>query len=114
MRISDWSSDVCSSDLPQHQTLAASTSALAKPSAASRSKPMSSSCAAVKPSFSRQKASPSVHLLKANLTSKAAPSAPRSEERRVGKECVSQCRYRWSPDREKKKNKQQDTKEQQK
>src|SRR3546814_13921573 len=21
----------------------------------------------------------------------------RSEERRVGKECVSQCRYRWSP-----------------
>src|SRR3546814_18629236 len=22
----------------------------------------------------------------------------RSEERRVGKECVSQCRYRWSPD----------------
>src|SRR3546814_12997539 len=23
---------------------------------------------------------------------------PRSEERRVGKECVSTCRYRWSPD----------------
>src|SRR3546814_5913449 len=23
--------------------------------------------------------------------------APRSEERRVGKECVSTCRYRWSP-----------------
>src|SRR3546814_17468647 len=22
----------------------------------------------------------------------------RSEERRVGKECVSQCRYRWAPD----------------
>src|SRR3546814_15654562 len=22
---------------------------------------------------------------------------PRSEERRVGKECVSKCRYRWSP-----------------
>src|SRR3546814_14968345 len=22
---------------------------------------------------------------------------PRSEERRVGKECVSTCRYRWSP-----------------
>src|SRR3546814_19049724 len=22
----------------------------------------------------------------------------RSEERRVGKECVSPCRYRWSPD----------------
>src|SRR3546814_423758 len=24
-------------------------------------------------------------------------SAPRSEERRVGKECVSTCRSRWSP-----------------
>src|SRR3546814_11542407 len=26
----------------------------------------------------------------------------RSEERRVGKECVSTCRYRWSPHHEKK------------
>src|SRR3546814_15838837 len=26
----------------------------------------------------------------------------RSEERRVGKECVSTCRYRWSPDHSKK------------
>src|SRR3546814_18641504 len=25
-------------------------------------------------------------------------SPTRSEERRVGKECVSTCRYRWSPD----------------
>src|SRR3546814_14980374 len=27
----------------------------------------------------------------------------RSEERRVGKECVSTCRFRWSPEYEKKK-----------
>src|SRR3546814_11433123 len=27
----------------------------------------------------------------------------RSEERRVGKECVSTCRSRWAPDHEKKK-----------
>src|SRR3546814_16709945 len=26
-----------------------------------------------------------------------AGNDPRSEERRVGKECVSTCRYRWSP-----------------
>src|SRR3546814_21094896 len=26
-----------------------------------------------------------------------AQDNPRSEERRVGKECVSTCRYRWSP-----------------
>src|SRR3546814_20311423 len=29
--------------------------------------------------------------------SKQAGSKPRSEERRVGKECVSTCRSRWSP-----------------
>src|SRR3546814_15579790 len=28
---------------------------------------------------------------------KRAPVSPRSEERRVGKECVSTCRSRWSP-----------------
>src|SRR3546814_15942517 len=32
------------------------------------------------------------------------PPHRRSEERRVGKECVSTCRYRWSPYPEKKKN----------
>src|SRR3546814_16669169 len=31
--------------------------------------------------------------------------AGRSEERRVGKECVSTCRSRWSPSHYKKKNK---------
>src|SRR3546814_12885909 len=31
--------------------------------------------------------------------------SPRSEERRVGKECVSPCRSRWSPYNEKKKQK---------
>src|SRR3546814_11332475 len=29
----------------------------------------------------------------------------RSEERRVGKECVSKCRSRWTPNNSKKKNK---------
>src|SRR6056297_568008 len=32
-----------------------------------------------------------------------ASGSPRSEERRVGKECVSTCRSRWSPYHEKKK-----------
>src|SRR3546814_17507985 len=31
----------------------------------------------------------------------------RSEERRVGKECVSTCRSRWSPDHKKKNNRKQ-------
>src|SRR3546814_12075520 len=29
---------------------------------------------------------------------RAARRRPRSDERRVGKECVSQCRIRWSPE----------------
>src|SRR3546814_11548329 len=35
--------------------------------------------------------------------SRIVGGANRSEERRVGKECVSTCRSRWSPDNEKKK-----------
>src|SRR3546814_20734367 len=34
----------------------------------------------------------------------AEPDNQRSEERRVGKECVSTCKSRWSPDHSKKKN----------
>src|SRR3546814_15125262 len=34
-------------------------------------------------------------------------AVPRSEERRVGKECVSTCRSRWSPYHSKKKHKRQ-------
>src|SRR3546814_11332582 len=36
---------------------------------------------------------------------KRGPDAGRSEERRVGKECVSTCRSRWSPYHTKKTNK---------
>src|SRR3546814_13677858 len=37
------------------------------------------------------------------LENDAASPSLRSEERRVGKECVSTCRSRWSPDHYKKK-----------
>src|SRR3546814_3245749 len=70
LRISDWSSDVCSSDLP-------SSSAWPRKSARSCTSPMS-------PRSSWTRGS-------------CPPAARRSEERRVGKECVSTCRYRWSP-----------------
>src|SRR3546814_4013922 len=69
MRISDWSSDVCSSDLPS--TSAASTSC----------------CSAGR---QRNERSMRPQRVKRIFT-------PRSEERRVGKECVSTCRSRWSP-----------------
>src|SRR3546814_20744709 len=37
------------------------------------------------------------HLAAARPTSVSEASYSRSEERRVGKECVSTCRFRWSP-----------------
>src|SRR3546814_5910408 len=63
MRISDWSSDVCSSDLR---------------------------C---------ESPAPLKHETQGALRVSMAwrDFAGRSEERRVGKECVSTCRSRWSP-----------------
>src|SRR3546814_4333634 len=65
MRISDWSSDVCSSDLR-----------------AARSGARRGRRHRVPAGSARQPRS---------------PCGARSEERRVGKECVSTCRSRWSP-----------------
>src|SRR3546814_6997527 len=62
MRISDWSSDVCSSDLPVDQR--------------------------------RVDLAQLAVLLPQRLN---LGGRGRSEERRVGKECVSTCRSRWSP-----------------
>src|SRR3546814_15234563 len=41
---------------------------------------------------------------KTKLASHGLDLVDRSEERRVGKECVSTCSYRWSPYHSKKKN----------
>src|SRR3546814_18411692 len=75
MRISDLSSDVCSSDL------------LGFASLPGRFEDLSASVAMAEE-----------YALALGVT--------RSEERRVGKECVSTCRSRWSPYHYKKKTKQ--------
>src|SRR3546814_9098639 len=88
MRISDWSSDVCSSDL-----VAADP---AKPVQAQDAKP--EEAPALPRPAKHEAATPF-----ADTTPAAAPKTGkavdtgRSEERRVGKECVSTCRSRWSP-----------------
>src|SRR3546814_2510773 len=68
MRISDWSSDVCSSDL-------------SKPTMISNV--------------------PGIwaigDVIPGPMLAHKAEDEGRSEERRVGKECVSTCRSRWSP-----------------
>src|SRR3546814_9447936 len=73
MRISDWSSDVCSSDLDRHRR---------PPHAEKRTARQAGPCLMVR----RDRLLPCRHGLRG-----------RSEERRVGKECVSTCRSRWSP-----------------
>src|SRR3546814_3830818 len=78
MRISDWSSDVCSSDLA---VTGAASSILGKGYNFIGSRQMARS----------------VRLLKTGTWSWSARLISRSEERRVGKECVSTCRSRWSP-----------------
>src|SRR3546814_10803750 len=70
MRISDWSSDVCSSDL---RLDLAGPIRLAAPM-----------------SFG-------IKVLGVPLAAFMKRHPARSEERRVGKECVSTCRSRWSP-----------------
>src|SRR3546814_14205360 len=75
MRISDWSSDVCSSDL------ASPLPAAADPLAVGRST-----------QYLYWRASTIF-----GGTNEIQRSIIRSEERRVGKECVSTCRSRWSP-----------------
>src|SRR3546814_19579183 len=114
VRISDWSSDVCSSDLPPLQVANASkndkfnyssslsSSAAAKPR--SSSPPRSTSLSGESPSSSTSMSRSSSPTQSASASTLSAPSlgasskGSRSAERRVGKECVSTCRYGWSPE----------------
>src|SRR3546814_4669619 len=79
MRISDWSSDVCSSDLAARYAGLVEDRALAD-----------SIFNAISDGWQRTHDS----LLDATGQRRLLE---RSEERRVGKECVSTCRSRWSP-----------------
>src|SRR3546814_2084634 len=98
MRISDWSSDVCSSDL-----ILAVTAALATASAPS----MAQTKVTISQAFQSMLYLPFYVAIDKGFFKKEGidvdkETAGRSEERRVGKECVSTCRSRWSPYHEKK------------
>src|SRR3546814_8803384 len=78
MRISDWSSDVCSSDLSKvHKTSMGIGSTIRIQNNRIDNPPKTTGSSRIRWN--------------------------RSEERRVGKECVSTCRSRWSPYHYKKK-----------
>src|SRR3546814_4711548 len=120
MRISDWSSDVCSSDLSpdRFQTcLCKKTRRNARcqrafsadqksshgfpPRRPAPEPPLPSSLRWKRKSVSKERRrysplEPSQELARRSRSVEQSLSM-RSEERRVGKECVSTCRSRWSP-----------------
>src|SRR3546814_2577371 len=88
MRISDWSSDVCSSDLNSRTT--------------GDNRCMTNAAETHDSIRAVQWQDDHLRLLDQRLLPGEerwieCRDAARSEERRVGKECVSTCRSRWSP-----------------
>src|SRR3546814_15214551 len=96
MRISDWSSDVCSSDLLWQ--------VLHKPQDIVQFYQLRCARNAHYPHIMKASAETPLrprlggHILVDQLLAQGTEHVfCRSEERRVGKECVSTCRSRWSP-----------------
>src|SRR3546814_2984854 len=79
MRISDWSSDVCSSDLLEARGIPAVLVTVAATDGSAPREAGTKMVVTETDSFA------------------TIGGGTRSEERRVGKEWVSQCRSRWSP-----------------
>src|SRR3546814_12977086 len=99
MRISDWSSDVCSSDL-----LPVIIGVAGRQFAAPVDRePESFELPAHRVDIGARPAVRVDALFHRGIFRRHAKGV-RSEERRVGKECVSTCRSRWSPYHYKKKN----------
>src|SRR3546814_5073354 len=90
MRISDWSSDVCSSDL----TWAAAMSLFASSFRGMGFKAEAGVEQGLSADF-RETGKPISGL---ETVEQQFGFFDRSEERRVGKECVNTCRSRWSPE----------------
>src|SRR3546814_7741803 len=82
MRISDWSSDVCFSDL--------------KPEAPPKPVPTEAQQQAQARAVAKNSGLLAMTDQLAELRDQSLHGLDRSEERRVGKECDSTCRSRWS------------------
>src|SRR3546814_13105666 len=100
MRISDWSPDVCSSDLHQFAADWGPVHPDRAPAGSWHLVADSGNGGSASSSFDKTKSASKMlsFVLSIIFISFFAGVAQwRSEERRVGKECVSTCRYRWSP-----------------
>src|SRR3546814_14236740 len=110
MRISDWSSDVCSSDLRLGDRRLVG---VAEPGEQLRLRRRLHGEIGERGDADRRghraRGQRALHRRLADelrqRSQAAAQAGGRSEERRVGKECGSTCRYRWAEDPEKQKPK---------
>src|SRR3546814_13743677 len=96
MRISDWSSDVCSSDLESHWMI------VQEYIRADGGNPFRDWFDSLDPQAAAKVTTGLLRLELGNVSNVkwiggGLGEYRRSEERRVGKECVSTCRSRWSP-----------------
>src|SRR3546814_14240282 len=112
MRIRDWSSDVCSSDLLDARIsqiraiLEDSKSDWDREKAQERLGKLAGSVAVIKVGAAtevelkekKHRVEAALSATRAALEEGIVPGGGRSEERRVGKECVSTSRSRWTPD----------------
>src|SRR3546814_2349433 len=103
MRISDWSSDVCSSDLLPPRADAgvrparpagAGATLVPPPRGGRPGGPVGRGRARAWGGGGRPRGCAGVPPVRG----RGVGTRPRSEDRRVGKECVSTCKSRWSPD----------------
>src|SRR3546814_9648268 len=92
VRISDWSSDVCSSD---RVDMAAESGGNVEGSVSGEAKLIHGVTVIGAKNIAALMPADTSALFSRNLFNFL--SAFRSEERRVGQECVSTCVYRWSP-----------------
>src|SRR3546814_18676495 len=108
MRISDWSSDVCSSDLERYESEHCDQNGAGTDHWACQPEELANLL--YRTSITKDATEGRMPCLRVSRPIRcrwrsdsthecymSAMQVMRSEERRVGKECVSTCRSRWSP-----------------
>src|SRR3546814_17989158 len=100
MRISDWSSDVCSSDLRallnQAWADVLTLTLLRQGEGSDQWRTQVEATQRIVAACCNED-TPAYPALTTHVAEALGQVGYRSEERRVGKECVSTCRSRWSP-----------------
>src|SRR3546814_13323377 len=97
MRISDWSSDVCSSDLSSGVLEINSSAGVISIAADAVNQNVNIATGGTRVLTLGSTAGASQVVIDSGTAGVSVGASARSEERRVGKECVSTCQSRWVP-----------------